>query len=75
MICSHCGGLLIEDRFLDWTTRWRCLKCGRAQDSMTTNSPLSVRPVGFESAEPDYRDEEVHLGSESFVRSHILPCS
>jgi hypothetical protein len=73
MTCPHCGDLLVEDRFLDWTARWRCLKCGRVQDSKTPNSNLPARSERgcFESAEPDYRDEEVHLGSESFVRSHV----
>ena len=32
MTCSHCGNLIVEDRFLDWTARWRCLKHGHLQD-------------------------------------------
>lgn len=69
MICSQCGALLLEDRFLEWTARWRCLKCGHVQDSVTVHSYLARQEKGFllKSAEPDYWDEEVHLGSESFV--------
>jgi hypothetical protein len=75
MTCSVCGELLVEDRFLDWTARWRCLKCGRVQHPTPANRtlPASHERDCFESAEPDYRDDEVHLGSESFVRSHVSP--
>jgi hypothetical protein len=69
MICTHCGALLVEDRFMDWTARWRCLKCGHVQDSLSVEN-LQPRPEesrAMATAEPDYRDEEVHLGSESFV--------
>ena len=74
MTCSFCGELLVEDRFLNWSARWRCLNCGRVQVPTTANNHLrSPERVCFESAEPDYRDEEVHLGSESFIRSHVSP--
>jgi hypothetical protein len=69
MICSRCGDGLVEDRFMDWTARWRCFKCGHVQDSLSVQS-LPTRPEesrAMTNAEPDYRDEEVHLGSESFV--------
>ena len=41
MICAHCGTLLVEDRFMDWTARWRCLKCGRVQDSLSVENHLA----------------------------------
>ena len=69
MICSQCGELLVEDRFMDWTARWRCLKCGHVQDSDTVQSYLARQENDFFSkhSKPDYCDEEIHLGSESFV--------
>lgn len=69
MICSRCGDLLVEDRFMDWTARWRCLRCGHVQDSLSVQSYLKhqERALFVKSSEPDYSDEEVHLGSESFV--------
>jgi hypothetical protein len=73
MICSRCRGLVVEHRFVDWAARWRCLKCGHVQDSMSVQSYLEHQEkVSFlESAEPDYFDEEVHLGSESFIGSEV----
>jgi len=63
----------MEDRFMDWSTRWRCLKCGHIQDSASVQSYLEdLKKVSFvdkffpERSEPNYRDEEVHLGTESF---------
>ena len=41
MICSQCGDLLVEDRFMDWTARRRCLKCGHGQDSDTVQPYLA----------------------------------
>jgi hypothetical protein len=43
MICSRCGDGLVEDRFMDWTARWRCFKCGHVQDSLSVQS-LPTRP-------------------------------
>jgi len=73
MICTQCGALLVEDRFMDWTARWRCLKCGHVQDSLGgQNLPLrQEKSRTIATAEPDYWDEEVHLGSESFVGLNI----
>ena len=77
MICSRCGDLLVEDRFMDWTARWRCLRCGHVQDSVSVENHVACQKevllarqkevLLLKSAEPDYWDEEVHLGSESFV--------
>jgi hypothetical protein len=49
---------------MDWTARWRCFKCGHVQDSLSVQS-LPTRPeesMAMTHAEPDYLDEEVHLG-------------
>jgi hypothetical protein len=74
MICPHCGTLLVEDRFMDWTARWRCLRCGYVQDSLSVERCLARQKEGLllKSAEPDYWDEEVHLGSESFVGPEVI---
>lgn len=68
MICTQCGAILIEDRFMEWTARWRCLECGHLSDTASVESFLmhhnkEARPT----AESDYWDEEVHLGPESFI--------
>jgi hypothetical protein len=61
MICPRCHCLLVEDRFMDWTARWRCLKCGHVQDSLSVESYLKHQEKAFfvKSSEPDYLDEEV----------------
>ena len=70
MICAHCGTLLVEDRFMDWTARWRCLKCGRVQDSVSVENYLARQreQVLREDVLPDYLKEEARIGSESLVR-------
>ena len=71
MICAHCGGLVVEDRFRDWTARWHCLKCGHVADSVNEQSLLAhqeqERCLFLTNAEPEYWDEEVHLGSVNQV--------
>jgi hypothetical protein len=57
MICAHCGTLLVEDRFMEWTARWRCLKCGRVQDSVSVESHLAR-----------VLNEEARVGAESIIR-------
>ena len=74
MICLSCGALLVEDRFMDWATRWRCLKCGKVHDSthvqtLLVNERSRLMPT---CSEPDYFDDEVHLGSESFIGIDVL---
>ena len=71
MICSCCGNPLVEDRFMDWTSRWRCLNCSHVQDSRKVRSNAARKGKVFFSAEPDYCDEEVHLGSESFIGAEV----
>jgi hypothetical protein len=74
MICAHCGTLLVEDRFMDWTARWRCLKCGRVQDSLSVENHLARQRehVLREDVRPDYLNEEAPVGSEAIVR-HDVP--
>ena len=78
MTCSRCRGLMVEDQILDlqgafgemWTTSWRCVNCGRIHDSVIEQHRLAPQEqtLVFSSGEPDYQDEEVHLGAESFMR-------
>ncbi len=46
----------------------RCVECGYAHESVNKENLLSPhdRARSFASSEPDYQDEEVHLGVESF---------
>jgi hypothetical protein len=78
MTCSHCRGLMAEDQFLDfegsheqmWTASRRCVNRGRVQDSVIEQSRLARKEkvLALPSSEPDYQDDEVHLGSEAFIR-------
>ncbi|TKS58611.1 MAG: hypothetical protein EWM72_02907 [Nitrospira sp.] len=77
MNCSRCRGLMVEDHFLDfdgtighmWTTGYRCMNCGHVhypvivQHCLARQEQVSVLPSG----EPDYQDDEVHLGAESYI--------
>ena len=62
MYCTRCGGLVVEDRFRDWTARWHCLKCGHVADSVNEQSLLAhqeqERCLFLTNAEPEYWDEE-----------------
>jgi hypothetical protein len=71
MICSCCGALVVEDRFMDWAARWRCLGCGNVKDVIEAESSLSQRQANFAGYELDYCDDEVHLGWESLVRTQF----
>jgi hypothetical protein len=69
---------MVEDHFLDfegaygqmWTTGWRCVNCGRVHDSVIEQNHLARQEqvLVFPSSEPDYQDDEVHLGAESIIR-------
>jgi uncharacterized Zn finger protein len=69
---------MIEDLFLDiqgtygfmWTTSRRCVNCGHVYDSVIEQNRLAQQEkvLVLLSGEPDYQDDEVHLGSEAFVR-------
>ncbi len=77
MNCSRCRGLMVKDHFMDfegtmehmWMTGWRCMNCGHVYDPMIERNRLLAQaemrvPA---SSEPDYDDEEVHLGAESLT--------
>jgi len=78
MTCSRCCGFMVEDHFLDfggsygemWATSWRCVNCGRVHDSVIEQNRLArqEKVLAVSSVEPDYHDDEVHLGAESFIR-------
>jgi uncharacterized Zn finger protein len=78
MNCSRCRGLMIEDQFLDmqsqyrqmWARSLRCVNCGHVHDSVIKqNRPVRQEKVmALHSGEPDYQDDEVHLGAESIIR-------
>jgi len=78
MTCSRCSGLMVEDPFLAFEgtygqmspTRWRCVNCGRVHDSVIEQNRLArqEKVLALPSGEPDYQDDEVHLGAESFIR-------
>ena len=78
MTCSRCSGLTVEDHFLDfegsygqmWTASWRCVNCGRVHDSAIELNRLlrQEKVLELSSSEPDFQDDEVHLGAESFIR-------
>jgi uncharacterized Zn finger protein len=78
MNCTRCQGLMVKDQLLDfdgtygqmWATSWRCVNCGRVHDSVIEqNQPARPKKVlAFPSGEPDYQDDEVHLGAESFIQ-------
>ncbi len=77
MNCSRCCGLMVEDHFMDfegttghmWMNGWRCMNCGHVYDPMIERNRQLAQanaPVP-PSSEPDYEDEEVHLGAESLT--------
>ena len=55
----------IENHSLDF-----CLYCGRIHDSVADENCLAQqkKPLARPSGEPDYQDDQVHLGAESFIR-------
>jgi hypothetical protein len=63
MTCSHCCDLIVEDRFLDWTVRWRCLKHGHLQDTNSVQRFLGCHEFFSHGGETKYPDEEVDLST------------
>jgi hypothetical protein len=69
---------MVEDHFLDvqgafgqmWTTSLRCVNCGHVHDSVIEQNRLAHQEevLVLPSGEPDYQDDEVDLGSETFIR-------
>lgn len=77
MTCVRCLGLMIEDQFLDlespygqmWATSLRCVNCGHVHAVIEQHRPArQEKGVARPSSEPDYQDDEVHLGAESLIR-------
>ena len=69
MICTGCGALLLEDRFMDWSARWRCLSCGTVQGLIDEGRHLDGHQANSAHHELEYCDDEVHLGWEALVRA------
>lgn len=77
MRCFRCHGLMVKDHFLDfegttghmWVTGYRCMNCGHIHDPVIKRHRLGRRQrvSALRTVEPDYQDDEVHLGVESFV--------
>ena len=69
MICSRCGDLLLEDRFMDWAARWRCMKCGEVYDSKNVKNHIENEHnrLFTKRSESEYFEDEVYLGLESFI--------
>ena len=78
MTCSRCSGLMVEDHFLDcessygqmWTACWRCVNCDHIHDSAIEQHRRArqEKVLARSSVEPDYHDDEVHLGAEFIIR-------
>ena len=78
MTCLCCLGFMKEDQFLDlrspygqvWAASLRCGNCGHVHDSAIKQFHLARQEKGVArpSSEPDYQDDEVHLGAESIIR-------
>lgn len=79
MKCSRCRGCVVEERFLVFegpfremsATNWRCVNCGRIHKSMVEENHLASEENALvsPSGEPDYQDDEVHLGAEAFINN------
>ena len=81
MHCMRCHGLMAPDHLFDmhgvsghivWRPSRRCMNCGHVDDAGIACHPAtdSTHPVAL-SSEPDYRDEEVHLGRESYLARNM----
>lgn len=78
MTCPCCSGLMIEGHFLDVEGAFRhmgaislrCATCGQVYDSAIELNRLGreEKVAVLPSGEPDYQDDEVHLGAESFIK-------
>jgi hypothetical protein len=75
MICTRCHGLMVPDHLFDvhgtsghmWRRSERCMNCGHIHDAVIArHRGAGAAPVAGMSSEPDYHDEEVHLGMESY---------
>jgi hypothetical protein len=75
----RCQGCMAKDHFIDLLESvecpgmedWQyCLHCGNVLDPLMEQNRLArqEKVLAFPSGEPDYQDDEVHLGAESIVR-------
>jgi uncharacterized Zn finger protein len=53
-----------------WAASLRCVNCGHVHDSAIKqfHPARQEKGVARSSDEPDYQDDEVHLGAESIIR-------
>ena len=78
MTCSRCSGFMTESHFVDmesayvemWARSPRCVNCGHVHDAVMERNRLAQmkQSLAYSSSEPDYQDDDVHLGVESFHR-------
>lgn len=79
MKCTRCQGLIVQTQLFDfegahghlWETSSRCLNCGHVHDPVIEANRRFQRVTAVLVAtadEPEYFDDEVHLGAESFLR-------
>lgn len=78
MTCLCCLRPMIENQFLDlkspygqmWAACLRCGNCGHVHSSAIKqfHPARQEKGVARPNGEPDYRDDEVHLGAESIIR-------
>lgn len=77
MSCIRCQGLMVQDLFYDfegtsghtWSQSQRCMNCGHAHDPVIEHNRMASlkKTLAPFPSEPDYQDEEVHLGAESYL--------
>ncbi len=76
MHCTRCHGLMVADHFYDyegtsghtWSQTHRCMNCGHMHDPVIErNRTAALKPGAAALCEPDYHDEEVHLGREAYL--------
>lgn len=78
MTTPRCCGFRTENNFIDFigsyeqarVRNWHCVSCGQVHGSKIEHhrSTSQRNTWTLSSGEPDYQDEEVHLGVESFIR-------
>ena len=77
MTCSRCSGFMRESLFLDmgsgyeemWASSWHCVNCGNVHDPVIERNRLAQqeKALVLPSGEPDYQDDEIHLGPEASI--------
>jgi hypothetical protein len=54
---------------MEWTARWRCLKCGHVHDSVSVENHLASHRADLVLT--DHWDEAAHFAMESIVRPEV----